>query len=33
LPRDEEDGILVKKEAEAEKRLIEEAVADFRVWS
>lgn len=28
--RDEDDGVLVRKEAEAEKRAIEAAVADFR---
>jgi pre-mRNA-splicing factor ISY1 len=28
--RDEDDGVLVRKEAEAEKRAVEEAVAEFR---
>lgn len=31
LCRDEDDGVLVEKEGEAEKQAIEQAVQDFRV--
>jgi hypothetical protein len=30
--RDEDDGVLVAKEAEVEKTAIEEAVQEFQVW-
>jgi len=31
VDRDEDDGVLIQKEAQAEKRLVEEAVEEFKV--